>query len=307
MDHGVGGGQVQPQPTGLEAGQQHRHLPRLEPGHHVAALRGWGLAGECEVRHPQPLQRRANQAQHFGELRKHQHPVPAGHQRGQHLAQQRKFGALHGGGGVQPFHQVRVTTDLAQLQQRAQHTDLRTRQAVFDQHTAHQVVGAHPHTFVQRALLACQGHTADNFGDGWQLGRHVFLAAAQDKRAHAPGQRLGAQGFAVHLDRFAPVALEAAHITQKPGHQKVELRPQLTQVVLQRCAGQRQAVPGAQAAHGAGRTAGGVFHTLRFVQHQHMERLRGQRTDVAPQQRKGRQHQVGLRHRREVVGTVRAV
>ncbi len=169
------------------------------------------------------------------------------------------------------------------------------------------MVGAHPHTFVQRALLALQRHTPDDFGDRGQLGCHVFLAAAQDEGAHTPGQGLGAQGFAVHFDGLAPMPLEAAHVAQKSGHQKIELRPQLTQVVFQRRAGQGQAVAGAQAAHGAGGTACGVLHTLRFVQHQHMERLRGQRTDVAPQQRKGRQHQISLRHGREVVGTVRAV
>ncbi len=93
-----------------------RLVKGIKQGPHAPPLRGWGLAGERQKRHPQPLQRRANQPQHFSELRKHQHPVAAGHQRGQHLTQQREFGALHGGGGVQPFDQVRVTTHLAQLE-----------------------------------------------------------------------------------------------------------------------------------------------------------------------------------------------
>ena len=54
---------------------------------------------------------------------------------------------------------------------------------------------------------------------------------------------LGAQGFAVFLDGLAPAGVEAAHIAQKAGHQKVELCPQLAQMIFQRCPGQRQPMP----------------------------------------------------------------
>src|SRR3546814_3015093 len=59
----------------------------------------------------------------------------------------------------------------------------------------------------------------------------------------------------------SPLALEAAHVAQEAGHQEVELGPQLAQVVLQRGAGEAQAVAGLQATHGRGAFARSEEHT----------------------------------------------
>ena len=135
-------------------------------------------------------------------------------------------------------------------------------------------------------------HTQDGFGARRQFGGHVLLAAAQDEGAHALGEQLGAQGFAVLLDGLAPAGVEAAHVAQKAGHQKIELRPQLAQVVFERRARQAQQVRGLQLAQGAGAATARVFHHLGFVQDEQVKRLGSQRVHIAPEQGVGGEHQV---------------
>ena len=110
------------------------------------------------------------------------------------------------------------------------------------QDSTHLGISRHAHTFVQVALLACQGHTFDDLGHGQQLRGHVFLAPPQDEGPHALREQLGAHCFAVHFNRFAPQPLKTARVAQKPRHQKVKLRPQLPQVVFQWRTRQAQAM-----------------------------------------------------------------
>ncbi|MNV63982.1 hypothetical protein D3C71_1566050 [compost metagenome] len=63
-------------------------------------------------------------------------------------------------------------------------------------------------------------------------------------------------------------------------------------MVFERRTGQAQQVWGLQLAQGACAAAAGVFHHLRLVQDQEVERLGGQRLHIAPEQRVGGQHQV---------------
>ncbi|MNR51985.1 hypothetical protein D3C85_1717540 [compost metagenome] len=49
-------------------------------------------------------------------------------------------------------------------------------------------------------------------------------------------------GVAMLFDRRAVVAVEGFAVAQPPGQQKVELRPQLAEVVFQRGAGQTQSL-----------------------------------------------------------------
>ena len=165
---------------------------------------------------------------------------------------------------------------------------------------SHLLVGGAAHSLVQLALLALQAHALDDVGARRQLTGDIALAPAQYEGAHALRQQLRAQRFAVLLDGFAPGARKAARVAQKTGHQKVELRPQLAQVIFERRAGQAQAMAGLQAAQCARAAGAGVLHHLRFVEDQQMKALRGQRIDVAPQQRIGGEHQIVLRHQREL-------
>ena len=64
----------------------------------------------------------------------------------------------------------------------------------------------------------------------------------------------------------------------------MEQRPQLAQVVFQRRAAEAQALARVQLAGGLGGFAVGVLDVLRFVQHQHVQRLFGQALEVLGQQ-----------------------
>ena len=308
MDHGVGGGQVQADAAGFQADQEQRRLAALEARHHVAALRRGRVAGQRQPGQAQRGQFGFHQPQHAGELREHQHPPAFGHQRGQALAQPVELGAVavgsrsHRALGAQ---QPRVVAGLAQLQQRVQDADHRAVEMLLGQHPPHLLVGGQADTFVQHALRAGQCHAVHLLGQRRQLSGHLVLAAAQDEGRHPLCQQPGALGFAVFLDRGAPVALEAAGVAQPARQQEMKLRPQLAQVVFQRRAGQAEPVAGVQPARRGGRAAAGVLDHLRFVQHHQVPGLALQRHRVAPQQRVAGQHQLVLRDAGQVLAALR--
>ena len=80
----------------------------------------------------------------------------------------------------------------------------------------------------------------------------------------------------------------------RPGHQKVELRPQLAEMVLDRRAGQAEPVARVEPAGERGRLAGRVLDRLRLVEHDEVPGAGSRRLGVARQQRVGRQHQIGI-------------
>ena len=97
---------------------------------------------------------------------------------------------------------------------------------------------------------------------------------------------------AVLLDRRAVVLGELAGVAEPAGHQEMEQRPEFAEVVLQRRAGQAQAMPCRQLAGGDGGLGGGVLDVLRLVEDQQVEPLLAQLGGVAWQQGIGGQHQV---------------
>ena len=280
VDHGVGGGQVQAHAAGLEADQEHRHAAFLEVFHRYAAVAG--VAGQ---RHPADLcavQLGGDQAEHGGELREHQDAPTLVDEFGQHVHQQVELGALldaRGGGRLQ---QARVAAHLAQLQQRIQDHDLAAREALAGDLGAHLLVHRRAHRLVEVALAALQPDAAHDDGLGRQLGGDVFLAPAQDEGAQARREQVAAHRVAVLLDRRAPGLGELLVGAEKARQQEVELRPQLAEVVLQRRAGETQAVAGLQLADHLRALAGGVLHRLRLVEDQQAPLARLQRLGVAP-------------------------
>ena len=229
------------------------------------------------------------------------------HQRGQGGSQPFELGAFGIGRDLRASHQARVAAGLAQLEQSVQHRDLCAGPALARECAAYLLVGRGAHGFVQGALAALQLHALQDVGARRQFGRHIGLAAAQDEGAHALGQQLRAQGLAVLLDGLAPALGELPRVAQEAGHEEIELRPQLAQVVLQRRARQAEPVRGLQAAQGAGAAAGGVLHHLRLVEDQQVEGLRGQGGRIAPEQGIGSQHQVVPGHVGEAARPVRAL
>ena len=92
MDHGVGCGEVEAHPTGLETDQENRHLAGLEAPHRLGPIRG--IAGEFEIGDATCVECFGDQREHPGELRKHQDSPPFVHHLGQDVHEQIELGAF---------------------------------------------------------------------------------------------------------------------------------------------------------------------------------------------------------------------
>ena len=131
---------------------------------------------------------------------------------------------------------------------------------------------------------------------GQQISRHIGFGTAQHERGDAFAQLLQSLVVAQLLNGSAKQVLEAGLAAQKPGHQEVKQAPQLAQVVFHGCAGQAQAVPGAQLTHHLRGIGIGVFDVLGLVQHHDVPGLLQPALAVALQQRIRCNDQVVLRH-----------
>ena len=225
------------------------------------------MAGELDPGQAPGLELRLDQAEHAGELRKQQHPPPLGQHFGQKLHQLRHLGRFaHLAGGLQR-HQVRVTADLAQLEQRIQDRDLRLGQAFGMQGFAHGFFHAQADGFVQIGLGARQLHPHHGFHLGGQLGRHQGLSAAQHERRYAGTQLGQPSGVTLFFYGVAKQLAKPLLAAQKAGHQEVEQTPDFAQVVFHGRARQAQPVARLQCRHHLGRVGAGVLDVLRLVQH----------------------------------------
>ena len=112
---------------------------------------------------------------------------------------------------------------------------------------------------------------------------------------------------AVALDGRAVVHGELPGVAQPAGQQEMEQRPQLAQVILQRRAGQAQAVVRAQVACGLGRLGGGVLDVLRLVEDQQVILVLPELLGIARQQGIGGEDQVVFGDLRERLAPARAV
>jgi len=91
--------------------------------------------------------------------------------------------------------------------------------------------------FIEFALFGREGDAAQDGVLGRQFGRYGGLGAAEDEGADARGKLLAADRVAVFFDGRAEAAVEGLPVAQQARHQEGELRPQLTEVVLDRRAG----------------------------------------------------------------------
>lgn len=112
---------------------------------------------------------------------------------------------------------------------------------------------------------------------------------------------------AVLFDRCAVVAVEGLGITQPAGHEEIEQRPELAEMVFQRCTGQAQPLPGVEPAHGLRGLARRVLDVLRFIEHQQVQRLLAQRFDVSGQQCVAGQQEVVFAELGEVLASAAAL
>ena len=91
---------------------------------------------------------------------------------------------------------------------------------------------------VEVALRASEFDELGDLGLGRELGRDLLFGPAQEERPDA-GRELLAPGPApVSLDRNPEHPAEPLLVTEQAGHQDVEQRPQLAEVILHRGSGQ---------------------------------------------------------------------
>ena len=355
-----GSGEVEPHAAGLEADQEDLQVRVfLELLDHFLAVAG--LAVEVGVADAQLVQAFADQAQHAGELRKHQRLLPAVDDVGEHVAEGVELGRRHvrpAGVDALLVDQRGVAGGLPQPQQGFEHHE---RVAAARGAAAACGAGAVGGGFVVGRVLAGPGRTVFRdrvellheraavvgtqlvihlalgrlhlaqdglLGLGGQVFEHFGLGAAQDERAQGPGhlgdgvgggggvagqaravvgqvevhrphlgglvergvgrgvrvvavgQALGGGVAAGGLDQVAEPGAGAQHA----GVEELEDRPQVAQVVLDRGAGEGQAVVGLQQTCRFRTLAGGVLNGLRFVEHGVVELHFFERVDVAPHQ-----------------------
>ena len=213
----------------------------------------------------------------------------------QQLHQQRELGRRRtGSGGRRCRQQARVAAHLAQLEQRVQHLDLRSREAAARQRIAHRALAAQADGLVEVGLRALQ---RDRHGALDALGQFAGdhrLRAPQDEGRDAAPQLREAAAVALLLDGRAKAGAKALRAAEKAGHQEVEQAPQLAQVVLHRRARQREPLARIERGDHLRGLGARVLDVLRLVEHDDVPASAEPACAVALQQRVGRDDEVAV-------------
>ncbi len=179
--------------------------------------------------------------------------------------------------------QRRVAADLAQPRQRREDRDLVLAHATGRRrHLVNQGAAALELGEVELPLLLCQLAVASFFDALRQIGGDLALHAPQE---HRP--QLGGQQRADVRRRVGPVEARAElrPAAQIPGVHERHDAPQIEGAVLERRAGQRQPMAGAQRERRAAHDGVGVLDVLRFVENRRAQVDRAPLLQVASQQR----------------------
>ena len=152
--------------------------------------------------------------------------------------------------------------------------------------------------FVEFALAAFEFDATHDLGFRRQLGQHILLASAQKQRRNTADQAFAFLYVAMLLDRRAEEFREALVVAEQAGFDRIELGPQLAEMVLQRRTGHREALASLQLAHYLRGLALRVLDRLRLVEHEHRIVVFDQSVAVAQQQRVGGDHQIMTRYLR---------
>jgi hypothetical protein len=193
VDHGVGRRQVQAHAAGLQADQEHRHLPGLEPRHHRAA-RVVGVS-PVSIRQGSPApQLHLHQGEHLGELREHQHAAALGHQARAACRPARSAwrAPCHRPGDRRAFSRRGSQQTWRSFSSASRMRSGAPRTSALE-HPAHALVGGRAHALVQRRagrLPVAGGAVARSAAAArWPRG----LAPAQDEGPHAAASNCAPQ------------------------------------------------------------------------------------------------------------------
>jgi hypothetical protein len=197
--------------------------------------------------------------------------------------------------GLGAVEQVRVVGELAQLHGDVHQAQLRLAAAGVD----HLEV-LEQQLAVPLALHGAERHVELHLALRRQLLRHVALEAAQQKRPQHFVQLANHLLLLVLVGQIEPL-VKVVRRGEHVGQQEVEQRPQLVQIVLQRRAGEQQAIGGVKVAHHRGELGVLVLDAVRLVDDQVLEAELGQRRLLDHGDLVRRQHDVE-RVRHELLG-----
>ena len=152
------------------------------------------------------------------------------------------------GRGVAPACLTRrgIAGHLAQLQQRIEYDDLRARQTFGRNRLLDARVHREAHRLVERRLRALERYHLGDLGPWRQFGGDLVLGAAEQERAQAAHEALARRGIAVLLDRRTVLADKVLGGAEQPGIGGVRDRPDVSERVLDRRAGQRHRLTAGQ-------------------------------------------------------------
>src|SRR3981189_2380405 len=150
------------------------------------------------------------------------------------------------------------------------------------------------HGGIERGLLLAQ--SAKNlhlklFGQV-RNNRLVGLEAAQDERRCQFLQVRRRYLVARGLDWDEEIPLELGLSADQPRIKELHQRPQIAHVVLDRSAGERDAIAAFERARGSGQLALRILDVLRLVQNDSRPRVLGQRREIAVQQAVTADHEI---------------
>ena len=179
-----------------------------------------------------------------------------------------------------------MAANLAQPREGGQHVNLALVEALLGHGLHHLLAAAAQFGQVELALLVAQLAVAALLDAVGQILGHVLLEPAQQQRAQLgreppAGDALGR--FGVLAARLVGLG-ELLLVAEVAGLDEIDDAPQVEQAVLQRRAGQRQAVLGLQLLDRLRHLRAGVLDELRLVQNHRAEGELLQLLQVAPQQ-----------------------
>ena len=151
-----------------------------------------------------------------------------------------------------------------------------------------------PDSLVQVELSAFHLYLLNDFRLAWKISRDLVFGAANHEWLDMGAQESQPLGIIVSFDRVAKHSIEHGSITEQTIHKKVELGPELTDVVLYGRARQAKPVAAIETNNGLSSFALMVLDSLSFVQNNAIPLDRGQLRKIPDDQGIGADDNIAL-------------
>ena len=259
-DDVAGGSQVQAEAAGFEGDEEDaRAFGGLEFLDEVAAV--FSVAGEVKGGPTSFVERGLEEVQELDELGEDEDLLAFVHE-GLELFEE-GFGLGAGRGGV-GFDEARMTTDLAQAQERGEKMELLLGEFFLGFDAQEELLGALEFGAVEGLLFAFDFAEEVFFDAVGQIPGDLTLGAAQEEGPDARGQAAAGKGIAFGVVEFGKLGAAA----EDAGHGKGHEAPEVAEAILDGGAAQDQAMVGVQSAGDLRGLGAGIFDVLAFVENE---------------------------------------